>query len=370
MARIIILNYEFPPLGGGAASVSYEIAKRYVLKGFKVDVVTMGQKGLPSFEIVDDINVYRVRCLRKKKETCETHEMFTYVISAISFLVRRLKECKYDFCHCHFLIPSGIVALFLKKKYGLNYIVTIHGSDIPGYNNDRFQFEHHFTKPLLKNIGKNAKFVCSPSVFLKELAEDKIGKLNIIHIPNGIGLEELNFDLARSKENVILSSGRLLERKGFQTLIKAVKGIELPFEVHIAGDGPYRSQLEELAKGSKTKILFHGWLKKGSNDFKDLYETASIFVLASSKENASIALLEGMAARCAVISTNVSGCPETVGNAGFLIDFNDDEKLKEILLELCYDKNKIEEYAQKAYDRVNSYFLWDKSVDKYIASFN
>lgn len=370
MKSILVLNYEFPPLGGGASPVSYEIAKRYVRKGFEVDVVTMAYKDLPAYEQLDGINIYRVPCVRKKRETCETHEMISYVISAISFLTKRLKEKKYDFCHCHFLIPTGLVALYLKKKYGLNYIVTIHGSDVPGYNSDRFTIEHHFTKPLLKKIGNNAKMICSPSLFLKELAENRIGKLNIINIPNGIDLEEFKLDLLKPKERIILSTGRLLERKGFHTLIRAVRDIELPYDVHIAGDGPYRQQLEEMAKGSKTRIIFHGWLDKGSRELLDLYEKASIYILASSKENASIALLEGMAARCAVISTNVSGCPETVGDAGFVIDFDDDRWLRELLIDLCHDPKKLQDYSHRAYNRLVSYFLWDKSLDKYIALLN
>ena len=42
--RILMLNYEFPPLGGGASPVSYEIAKAYAKLGHKVDVVTMSFK--------------------------------------------------------------------------------------------------------------------------------------------------------------------------------------------------------------------------------------------------------------------------------------------------------------------------------------
>ena len=65
-----MLNYEFPPLGGGASPVSYEIAKGYIKLGYKVDVVTMGMRGLNEFEIKDGINIYRVKCLRSKKEIC------------------------------------------------------------------------------------------------------------------------------------------------------------------------------------------------------------------------------------------------------------------------------------------------------------
>jgi len=370
MMKILILNYEFPPLGGGASPVSYEIAKRYAHKGYGVDVVTMNYKGLPSYEVFEGINVYRVKCLRNKTESCETYEMLTYVISAISFLRSRLKKVKYDYCHCHFLVPTGIVALFLKIFYSLNYIVTIHGSDVPGYNSDRFTFEHKFTRPLLSLVGRNAKKVCSPSLFLQELAEQNIGSLNFMHVPNGIDLEEFKPDLSKPKERIILSSGRLVKRKGFQTLIKAVHDISLPYEVHIAGDGPFRGELEAMAKGSKTRVIFHGWLEKGSQKLLDLYERASIYVLVSSKENASIALLEGMAARCAIISTSISGCPETVGDAGFLIDFDDQERLKQILIDLCSDEKKIKDYADRAYNRLLEEFLWERSCEKYIEAFN
>ena len=118
--RILMLNYEFPPLGGGASPVSYEIAKGLVELGHSVDVVTMGFKGLPSFECIDGINVYRVRCLRSKKEICKSYEMLSYVISAKLFLGRFLKKHKYDICHCHFIIPTGIVALWVKKKFGID----------------------------------------------------------------------------------------------------------------------------------------------------------------------------------------------------------------------------------------------------------
>ncbi len=56
--NILILNYEFPPLGGGASPVSYEIAKGYAKLGHDVSVVTMGFSGLPNCEIKDKIGKY------------------------------------------------------------------------------------------------------------------------------------------------------------------------------------------------------------------------------------------------------------------------------------------------------------------------
>lgn len=364
--NILVLNYEFPPLGGGASPVCHEIAKGYVKLGHFVDVVTMGFKGLPEYEIVDKIGVYRVRSIRKKAEVCETHEMLSYVMSAIVFLNRHLNNKSYDICHCHFIVPTGPVALWAKKKFQLDYVITAHGSDVPGYNPDRFGFEHHFTKPLLKAICKNAKEMCSPSLYLSNLIKTNVGDFNIKHIPNGIDLNNFKLDLSKPKESIILSTGRLLKRKGFHTLIKAVHGAELPFEVHIAGDGPYRNELMNMARGSKTKIVFHGWIEKGSRKLLELYEKALIFVLPSSRENASIALLEAMAAKTVVITTNVSGCPETVGDAGFLIDYDDDGRLREILITLSKDPARIKEFSEKAHERLLDNFLWDKIIHDYV----
>ena len=55
MKKILMLNYEFPPLGGGASPVSYSIAKGYVSLGHSVTVVTMGFHSLAAFE--DEITI-------------------------------------------------------------------------------------------------------------------------------------------------------------------------------------------------------------------------------------------------------------------------------------------------------------------------
>ena len=364
MKKILVLNYEFPPLGGGAGHVSYEIASWYVRKGYKVDVVTMGFAGLPEREEKNGVNIIRVKSIRKRMETCSTLEMLSYVFSAIAFLSKHKNTVGYDIVHCHFLIPTGLVALYLKRKFDLDYIVTIHGSDVPGYNPDRFKLEHLFTKRMLSRICKNSKAVCSPSNYLKNLLISNIDCKNVFIIPNGIDLDNFKLDLSTPKENIILSTGRLLERKGFQTLIRAVKDVDLPFEVHIVGDGPYRQQLEDLAEGSTTKIIFHGWIERGSQELRSLYEKAAVYVLASSQENASIALLEGMAAGCVMVSTNVSGCSETIGDSGYLIDFEDHLALQKIFLELSDEK--LAEYSKRSRSRLIKEFLWKHNVQRYL----
>ncbi|MHC4292756.1 MAG: glycosyltransferase family 4 protein [Planctomycetota bacterium] len=365
MLKILMLNHEFPPVGGGASPVTFQLCKYLVLAGYKVDVVTMHFGDLPRFETVEGFDVYRTPAIRKRPNICHTHEMATYLPGAIKKVLSLVKRNQYDIIHCHFIVPGGPLAWLSAKLTKTPYIITAHGSDIPGYNPDRFTLQHKFTKPLLKGICKNSRKIVCPSIYLKDLIIENIGNYDITHIPNGIDLETFKLDLTKPKNNIILATGRLLKRKGFQTLIKAVHDINMPFEVHIAGDGPYRQFLEQLAENSKTKIVFHGWLEQGSEELLNLYEKALVYVLVSQRENASISLLEGMAAKCVMITTNQTGCPETVGDAGFLIDFEDHEKLKEVLLKLADNHDLVEEYSQKAYERLTEKFLWPQITDRY-----
>src|SRR3990172_5061564 len=218
--KILMLNYEFPPLGGGASPVSYEIAKGYAGLGHTVDVVTMGYKNLPAFEQKDGINIYRVKCWRSKKEICHPWEQLTYIIAAKRFLKKHLKGHSYDINHTHFIIPTGIISLWLKKKYNLPYIITSHGSDVPGYNLGRFKTLHKFTRQTLRKILNNSKVAVAGSKFLADLA-DKVILANKKYVVIRQGFDFNKFEPQEEKK-IILSTGRLLERKGFQYLIRAV----------------------------------------------------------------------------------------------------------------------------------------------------
>jgi len=136
MKTILMLNYEFPPLGGGASPVSYEIAKHLSETGeFTIDVVTMGFKGLPSYEEINPkLHVYRVKCLRKKKEICKPWEQATYLATGFFKCWELIRRNKYDINYTHFIIPTGALALVSKKLFGLPYVITSHGSDVIGYN--------------------------------------------------------------------------------------------------------------------------------------------------------------------------------------------------------------------------------------------
>lgn len=365
--RILVLNYEFPPLGGGASPVSYELAKRLSETGeYDIDVVTMGYKGLLKYEEVNEhFRVHRVWSWRSKKEICHPWEQATYLVSGWFKCNELIRKNTYDVCHTHFIIPTGVLALRLNKKFGLQYVVTAHGSDVLGYN-ARFKRLYPFLVGVWKKVLDNARTIISPSNFLKgEILKvyQSFNKEKIVVIPNGFDTNKFK---PQEKKRYIFSSGRLLVNKGFQYLVQAVSDEDIGYEVHIAGDGPMMPELKRLAEKSKTKVVLHGWLDNNGEKYKDLLERAAIYVLASEKENASIALLEAMSAGCAMITTNVSGCPETVGETGICVPPKDSKLLRKELLGLVESDQAVISRGVLAQERIKKFFGWSIILKEYI----
>lgn len=361
--RILVLNYEYPPLGGGGAPVCRELCRRFAQRGHTVDVVTMGFCGLPPLEEADGVRVLRVPALRRRQATCETHEMISYVVSALPRVIARLRSEAYDVIHAHFAIPTGLLACLATRIVRVPYAITIHGSDIPGFNPDRFTYEHRVTRPLLRRVFRRAAWLSASSDFLRKLAVANVGDFEFTYLPNGIDVSRFE---ARPKKRNILMTGRLLPRKGFQHVLTALKEVETDFEIHIAGDGPMRDQLKALAKTMRPRVVFHGWLDHDSPELKELYETAAIFCLTSERENASISLLEAMLAGAAVVTSNGSGCLETIGDSGLAVPPANTHALQEILLGLMASETRRNELGARARQRVIDRFDWDKITSGYL----
>ena len=298
--------------------------------------------------------------------TCETHEMISYVVSALPRVIRLLRKRDYDVIHCHFVIPTGLLAYVATRFRRTPIVITSHGSDIPAFNPDRFTFEHRVTPPLLRLILRRAACITAPSEYLRGLIRDHLGDFDIVHIPNGIDVAR--FD-PQPKLRRILMSGRLLRRKGFHCVLEALRAIETDFEVHILGDGPMRQEMNALAEQLPMPVVFHGWVEQDSPLLKKLYETSAIFCLPSERENASIALLEAMLAGMAVITSDVTGCPETVGDAGRVVAPNDVDGLRSALKALLNDEVLRADYGARARRRVLDEFDVGKIGDAYLEQF-
>lgn len=360
---ILMMSYEFPPLGGGGAKVVAGLARTLVLRGYQVDLITMGFRGLPAEEVVDGIRVHRVRCLRRRESVCHPHEMLTYLFSALPKALRLARTRQFQVNHTHFLFPDGLLAYALWKLRGLPYVVTTHGSDVPGYNPDRFRLLHRLLAPLWRVIAHGARRIASPSETLAALMREQDPSLPITIVPNGFDTDRLRSD--RSKQDRILVVTRMVRRKGVQHLLTALSEINNTSEVAIVGDGPYLDELRSHAQRLGLPVTFHGWMENDSAELKDLYETSRIFVLPSEAENFPISLLEAMAAGNAIITTSGTGCAEVVGDASVLVEPGSSAALRQALEVLVKDRDECARLAAKSRERLDERFSWDVVARKY-----
>lgn len=311
--NVLVLNYEYPPLGGGAAPVCQDLARGMAQSGQRVVVVTMAFPGLASHEVRDGVEVYRVRCLRKRAHACMPWEQLTYIIAAERFLKEHLQSHEYDVCHAHFVVPTAPVALWLKKRYSIPYVVTAHGSDVEGHNTKKWMRAMHvLLRPAWRRLVAEAAFAVAPSAWLLGLMRKVKSDANYVLVPNGLSLRRYRSD-ARCKGHRILVMGRLQQSKNVQTILRAVAQIPGTvwgdWTLDVLGDGPYQRDLERLAAelNIQERVTFHGWVENGSEAQLNFLRGAAVYISASQFENCPMSVLEGIAAGCYPLLSDIEG---------------------------------------------------------------
>ncbi len=320
MKNILILNYEFPPIWWWWGVSSYDLAQCYNKNWYNVDVITMWFKNVPKYEEYW-VNIYRVNCIRKNKTVCYPFEQLTYLISWFFKARKLIKQKHYDLCHCHFLLPTWILSLLLKKLYWLKYIISAHWSDVPWHNPDRFTFIHKFTPRIIRKIINNSDWVYAPSLYLANLIKEKIKWINkdITVIPNWVHINEF---VPLKKEKIILWVWRLQPLKWLHLLAKAFFQIKDTkwYELHICWDWPLMFELQNIQQNTNNKIILHWWMNYNLQEYKDLFWKAKIFCLPSVAESWSISLLEWMSAWCIPVWINRTVISEMIEWIWFFIE--------------------------------------------------
>lgn len=362
--NVLMLCYEFPPLGGGGSRVVAGLAPELVRQGHQVDLVTMGFRGLPREEVVNGVRVHRVPCWRRRAHLCTLPEAFLYLCAALPTVIRLARSRRFDINHTHFILPDGLLAYAARLVTGLPYVITAHGSDVPGYNPNRLKLAHRLLAPLWHLVVRHAARLVCPSRFLQGLVERRTREVPITTVPNGIDAGRFHPNGSRRRRMLVVT--RMFERKGVQYLLQAIAREPLGYELHIVGEGPHLPQLRAMVPPG-APVTFWGWLDNRSQELKALYESASIFVLPSESENFPISLLEAMAAGLAIVTTSETGCAEVVGGTGLLVPSRDAASLASALKRLVSDEPLQRRLGEAARRRLEAQFTWTAVAQRYAA---
>ena len=437
--RILIVNYEFPPIGAGGGKASQKIAACLAEMGHTVRVITsrptqlytlsgnitallgfgfwiyliyakfafnedlsdhgftiLGTlliligfilrhtgltweltnpiRGLKAVEFIEGVEVQRVPVLRQRQEYCSTYEMGTFVLSGMWYSLWQVRQFKPDVVHIFFGIPDGPIGWALKRVYGLPYLISLRGADVPSDEVKRFAKHYKILRPLVRWLWNDADALVSVSNGLREYAYETTPDLPIEVIPNAIELSVFTPPRKREANGPVklLFVGRLNAFKNVESLIEAVgqlrnMGVN-KFELQLIGEGERRANLERLTveRGLTRHIRFLGWLERES--LVERYRQADLFVTATTWEGMPNTVLEGMACGLPVVATRASGLDQLVkdGVNGYLVDINDAAALADRLASLIdnpYERTRMGKESRKIAEQE---FAWEYIAEQYV----
>ena len=168
----------------------------------------------------------------------------------------------------------------------------------------------------------------------------------------------------------ILGIGRIVPQKGFDLLIKAYAQANIPsHDLIIAGDGPERASLEQLATASGTADSIHFVGRADRPQTVALFKGASFVALPSrADEGLPVVSVEAMAAGKAIIGTRVGGVPESIvdNETGLIVPREDVNALAQALTRLSTDATLREQLGRAGSQRA-PLFAWPIIADQYLA---
>ena len=366
--KILLINSEYPPIGGGAGNASSNIARVLVQRGQDVLVLTSHWDDLPHEETREGVNVIRVSALRRKMDRSNALEQISFIFSASFRTFGLIRQFKPDVTLAFFGFPSGAVAWLLKKLYRIPYVVSLRGGDVPGFRPYDFRMYHKLAAPFLRSIWKRANLIIANSNGLQKLALSFESRYEIPVIPNGVDTSQFAVSNRDWSSPHILSVGRLVYQKGFDLAICALSQLkDLEWTWTIAGDGPQMPVLKVMAEeyGINDRIRFLGWLS--SEQIKEQYAAANLFLFPSRHEGMPNAVLEAMASGLPVVATQIAGNEELVvdGKTGKLVMPEDVESLRESLRPLLVEAKMREQMGRAACQRVELSFSWANVAQQY-----
>lgn len=339
--RVGIVTQLFPPDIGGSIKVMQHLAGSFDPAD---TVVITRQDGVAGVDHLFPFRVARVDMGQSLSiRWFRPRSLPIYWKTTLSAL-HVVRQQRLDFLIAGQVLPAGVAALLAKQLFGTRCGVVVYGEDLHGYKGTTFK------KTLAGLVLRNADLVVAISEFSKRLALSfGASPDRLAVIMPGVEVERfqavapagLKERLGLSGKKIVLSVGRFVRRKGFDSIIRSLPQVleRCPEAVYvIVGNAPnpdnkvYRDELIELAES----LGLHGRVKIFENVVDDdlplYYSICDVFAMpnrtlsgSSGVEGFGIVFLEAGACGKPVIGGRSGGAREAVleGETGFLVEPDD-----------------------------------------------
>ncbi|EDY16633.1 glycosyl transferase group 1 [Chthoniobacter flavus Ellin428] len=311
--RILVLCYEYPPLGGGGGRVAQSIARQMEARGHDVRVQTAALGWRPDRDEDHDVKVFRTPSGRRKADTCSVPEMGLYCLTSFLPTLFHIRDWKPDVIHAHFAVPTGVLALAAHRLTGVPYVLTAHLGDVPGGVPEQTDRMFKLIGPAARQIWQHAAEATAVSTFVQELAE-KAYHRPVTRILNGIDLNHRpeQPSAVRPTRHLVFV-GRFNPQKNLPFLIGALARLPKDdWRATIVGDGPERAVVEALVEKHRLRerIALPGW--QSTSQVSDILEDADILCMPSTSEGMPVAAIEALRAGLAIVASDIPGVRDVV----------------------------------------------------------
>lgn len=262
-------------------------------------------------------------------------QVLPFLVAEALALRRLVRRHRPDVLHVHWVVPQGLAALAAGR--GVPWLVTTLGGDV-------YALKDPVSLRLKRAVLTRAAAVTTMNADMKQRLLDlgaPAGRTQVL--PMGADVDGVRrAATAVSREpGRILFVGRLVEKKGLTVLLEALRGLEGGWSLDVAGDGPLRAALERQAQGLPVRFLG----QTGKDALGQAYGRCSVLAVPSvpaasgDQDGLPVALLEAMAAGCAVVASRIAGIDEVVvdGESGLLVAPGSSEQLGDALRRLLDD---------------------------------
>lgn len=342
--RIVLVNHEYPPLGGGAATATFQLAKSLVAEGNDVLVLTSSGPGCRPVESAGRLRVVRLATLRRSRFAPRPAELLSFCLTAARQLTEQMRIFRAEGVVAFFAVPAGVFAVRSAQRLGIPCVVSLRGSDVPGFSRERLGgLYRYLADPLIDYTLSRADYVAPNNRYLADLVLNWRPSLasKIRLVPNAITAEQVAAVPASSSGDVLrlITVSQLVRRKRVDWLLEALRAWarhNVRMELTVVGDGPQAACLRRQAadRSLAGRVRFTGYLER--SQITGLLRSHDVYVAPSRAEGMSHAILEAIAAGLPIVTTD-NGCEDVVREArcGIVTPRNDAAALTSAVQQLA-----------------------------------
>jgi glycosyltransferase involved in cell wall biosynthesis len=365
--KILVISHEYPPIGGGGGRVIQDLCEGIASDSYKFYILTAHWGDLPELKKSGNLTIERIRSCRTQAYRADLLTMACFVWKSFWRALRIIRKWHPEIIHAHFAVPGGASAAAAALLTHTPYLITVHGSDVPGSAPEKTGKWFRFFLPFTRFIWKKAKKIITVSQQSRQLALTHY-PVKIEIIPNGIDTTRyLHTSLDIHDPPCIMYVGRFSPEKNPQLIPKILSHLnDLKWKCVMVGDGPQMALVQTLIAENQldNRIELPGWISPQEVD--EALLKCDILLMPSLREGMPMVGLQCLASGLALVMSDVGACPDmvTLGKNGFLIEAGDEKGYAHALYTLLSDPKKLLQYKKYSIQKAEEFDI-QKVINSY-----